>query len=158
MLDIRPLTNKDRSWVRQKTCQEWGTETVVAHGEIFHPDRLPGFCASRGKETLGLITYQVCAAGCEIVTLNSWQEGLGIGTALIEAVEQAARGQGCRRLWLVTTNDNTTALRFYQKRGFVLCALRVAVIQASRQLKPQIPLLGVDGIPIRDELELEMWL
>ena len=158
MPDVRPLTSKDRSWVRQRICQEWGAEFVVAHGEIFHPDRLPGFCARRGEEILGLITYQVRDEGCEIVTLNSWQKGLGVGSALIEAVKQAARGLGCKRLWLVTTNDNTSGLRFYQKCGFILCALRPNAVAASRLLKPEIPPTGEAGIPIRDEIELEMWL
>lgn len=156
MPDIHPLTPKDRTWVRRRTRQAWGADFVVAHGVVFHPDRLPGFYASQGEKILGLITCQVDGEGCEIVTLNSWQEGLGVGSALIEAVKQAARALGCRRLWLVTTNDNTSALRFYQKRGFALCALRVDAIQASRELKPHIPLLGEDGIPIRDELELEL--
>jgi ribosomal protein S18 acetylase RimI-like enzyme len=61
-------------------------------------------------------------------------------------------------LFLVTTNDNTPALRFYQKRGFVLSALRPNAIAENRKVKPEIPLTGQDGIPIRDELELEMHL
>lgn len=28
-------------------------------------------------------------------------------------------------------------------------------VAAARQIKPEIPLVGYDGIPIRDELELE---
>jgi ribosomal protein S18 acetylase RimI-like enzyme len=59
-------------------------------------------------------------------------------------------------LWLVTTNDNLDALRFYQRRGFVLVALRPDVMKDSRRLKPEIPLIGAFGIPLRDELELEM--
>ncbi len=62
---------------------------------------------------------------------------------------------GCRRLHVVTTNDNVDALRFYQKRGFVLCELRRDAITAGRRLKPTIPWLGTYGIPLRDELELE---
>ena len=73
-------------------------------------------------------------------------------------VRAAAVAAGCRRLWLITTNDNLPALRFYQRRGFVLAALHRDAIAASRRLKPQIPLLGLDNIPIRDELELEMAL
>jgi hypothetical protein len=89
---------------------------------------------------------------------NSLVERRGIGAALIEAVKGAAVGAGCERLWLITTNDNTHALRFYQKRGFALVALRANAVAASRQLKPEIPHLGNDGIPIRDEIELEVAL
>ncbi len=77
---------------------------------------------------------------------------------LIEAVKQAAVSAGCRRLWLITTNDNLHALRFYQKRGFRLVAVYPNALEESRRLKPEIPLVGLDGIPLRDELELELAL
>jgi RimJ/RimL family protein N-acetyltransferase len=78
--------------------------------------------------------------------------------ALIEAVKNTARAAKCKRLWLITTNDNLNALRFYQKRGFVLVAVHRNALEISRQLKPEIPLFGADGIPLRDEIELEMIL
>jgi ribosomal protein S18 acetylase RimI-like enzyme len=62
---------------------------------------------------------------------------------------------GCRRVWLITTNDNLEALGFYQKRGFVLAALHRNAMAETRRFKPNIPLIGMGGIPLRDELELE---
>ena len=91
------------------------------------------------------------------MTLDSLFPGRGIGGALIEAVQTAVSRAGCRRLSVVTTNDNLHALRFYQRRGFVLSALRPNAIEATRKRKP-VPLLGDDEIPIRDEIELEMML
>jgi ribosomal protein S18 acetylase RimI-like enzyme len=79
-----------------------------------------------------------------------------VGTALINAVIEAARRQGCTRVWLITTNDNLHALRFYQKRDFVLVAVHANAVARARQIKPEIPLIGRDGIPIRDEIELEL--
>jgi RimJ/RimL family protein N-acetyltransferase len=105
-----------------------------------------------------VLTYHIDGDACEIVTIDSLVPNAGIGTALIEAVRRAAQRAGCRRLWLITTNDNTVALRFYQKRGFVLAALYPNAVARSRQVKPEIPLTGNDGIPIRDEIELEMTL
>lgn len=75
----------------------------------------------------------------------------------MEQVLAAARGADCRRVWLVTTNDNLHALRFYQKRGFDLVALHRNAVDRSRRLKP-IPRCGLDGIPIRHELELDILL
>lgn len=64
-------------------------------------------------------------------------------------------GRPCPQvLWLVTTNDNVDAIRFYQRRGFRLSALRPgAVEEARRDLKAEIPEVGGYGIPMRDELE-----
>ncbi len=153
---VHALTEADRAWVRKFTLEHWGAEIVVAHGALYRPAELPGFAAVRNEQIAGLVTYHIAGAACEIVTLDSLQEGLGIGTMLIEAVQEAAICAGCRRLWLITTNDNTHALRFYQQRGFRLVALRPGAIDAARSIKPEIPRLGNDGIPIRDELELEI--
>ena len=158
MLNIRPTTAADRDWARQKMVENWGAEIVVAHGAVFKPADLPGFVAEAERELIGLLTYHIEGPVCEIVTLDSWREGLGVGTALIEAAKQTAARAGCWRLWLVTTNDNTHALHFYQRRGFTLAAVRINTIQQSRKLKPEIPLTGEDGIPIRDEIELEIFL
>jgi DNA-3-methyladenine glycosylase I len=153
---IRPLTPSDRDWVSRVMVTEWGAEVVVVHRETFHPADLPGFAAFVGKEPVGLLTYNISGKECEIVTLNSWYEELGVGTELIEAARHVAGRAGCRRLFLVTTNNNLYALRFYQKRGFVLSTVRINAIAESRKLKPHIPLLDDDGLPIRDEIELEI--
>lgn len=155
---IRPLVPSDRPWVARRVADEWGDETVVVHGVIYRPAELPGFAAEAGSEIMGLLTYHIEGQACEIVTLNAWRAGLGIGAALIEAARQAAAQEKCRRLWLATSNDNLPALRFYQKRGFALSALRRKAIAESRKIKPAIPLAGKDGIPIRDEIELELLL
>ncbi len=155
---LRPLRPEDAARVARHIVAEWGAETVVAHGVLYRPADLPGFVVEADGEIVGLLTYCIAGDACEIVTLDSRRPNCGIGTALIAAAKEAAQRAGCRRLWLITTNDNTYALRFYQKRGFVLAALHRNAVTASRALKPEIPLTGNDGIPIRDEIELEMAL
>ncbi len=155
---VRPLIPVDRDWVARHVAEQWGAELVVAHGAIYYPAELPGFAADaeRTGEAAGLVTYRVDGDACEIITLDSLRPGIGIGTALIEAVKGAARQAGCRRLWLITTNDNTGALRFYQKRGFVLVAVHRDAMAAARAMKPEIPFIGNDGtLCVRDEIELE---
>jgi N-acetylglutamate synthase-like GNAT family acetyltransferase len=157
---IRKASEQDAGWVRDRMLEWWGGTTVVTRGRVHEPERLPGFVAEEGEVRIGLVTYCVAEgrADCEIVTLNSVWPRMGIGTKLVDVVWKTAREIGCKRLWLVTTNDNLEALRFYQKRGFVLAALHRDAIRGSRALKPTIPQLGNDGIPIRDEVELEMRL
>jgi GNAT superfamily N-acetyltransferase len=157
-LKIRPLSPADRDWVKRHIAEHWGAEIVVAHGTIYHPAALPGFVAELDGKMTGLVTFQINGDACEIVTLDSLHPGRGIGTALIEEVKAAAGAAGCRRLWLITTNDNLHALGFYQKRGFRLVAVHPGAVDAARKLKPEIPLIGNDGIPIRDEIELEIVL
>lgn len=157
-LIIQPIDDATRPWVAQTIAEQWGADIVVAHGVVYRPHELPGFVAMQGSECVGLLTYHIEGDACEIVTLDSFHEGRGVGTALIEAAKQAARHAGCRRLWLITTNDNLHALRFYQKRGFMLVAVHRNAVDAARKIKPSIPLVGNDGIPIQDEIELEIIL
>ena len=117
-MNIRSLSPADRDWVARHVAEHWGAEIVVAHGTLYHPAALPGFVAEMDREVAGLVTFHIAGDACEIVTLDSLRPDQGIGTALIEAVKSAAGAAGCRRLWLITTNDNLHALGFYQKRGF----------------------------------------
>jgi len=157
-LEIRALSNDDREWVARFVEERWGAPLVVSRGVAHWPDRYPGFGAFEESQVVGLITYRIDGDECEIITIDSLREGAGTGTALIEAVKKVAREAGCQRLWLITTNDNLPALRFYQKRGFVLAALYPNALEQSRKLKPGISFVGIDGIPLRDEIELEMVL
>ncbi len=155
---IRPLALADRAWLPALIRERWGGEVVVGHGAVYRPAELPGFVVEAAGEVVGLATYQIAGAGCELVTIDSLRPGQGIGMALLDHVHAAARAAGCRRAWLITTNDNLPALGFYQRRGYVLAALHRDAVAAARAIKPAIPLLGIGGIPIRDELELEYWL
>lgn len=155
---IRPLVEGDRPWVQTFIADHWGADYVVAHGRIYYPHELTGYVALTGAAAVGLVTYHLADGDCEIVTLNSLQSGQGTGSALIEAVKTSAVQSGCRRLWLITTNDNLPALAFYQKRGFVLVTVHRGAVARSRQVKPSISMAGYAGIPLRDEIELEILL
>ena len=131
---------------------------MISRGHIHHADQLPGFIAIDSDEPVGLITYCLENNECEIVTLDSLKPGKGIGSQLIESVSDIAVAKNIKRIWLITTNDNTNALRFYQKRGFHLAAIYPGAVEKSRKLKEEIPETGYDDIPIRDEIELEIKL
>jgi ribosomal protein S18 acetylase RimI-like enzyme len=119
---------------------------------------LPGFVAEVAGERVGLLTYAVRGDECEVVTIRSLHEGEGIGRALLDAARAAAIAAGCRRLWLITTNNNTRALRVYQRWGMDIAALHRNAVAEARRLKPSIPARDAEGIPIAHELELELRL
>ena len=128
-------------------------------GRLLDPLEHPALLAEdEDGQLLGMLTYvpQQGWEQCEVLTLHASQQWHGAGTALIEAVEQLAARHGCARLWVITTNDNVDALRFYQRRGFCLVRVHRGAVDRSRaSLKPEIPLVGAYGIPLRDEIELE---
>jgi DNA-3-methyladenine glycosylase I len=156
---VAPIHEEERAEIAQFLRVRWGSSQVVAHGNVYTPHTLPGFVVRDAEgDLVGLVTYHMAGDACEIVTIDSVREGQGIGSALIRAVEGAASSAGCRRLWLITTNDNLKALGFYQKRGFAIVAVHRDAVTRSREIKPEIPLVGEHGIPLRDELELEKGL
>lgn len=151
---VRSVEDSDRPTVEWLTTQLWGAPEVVVHDGVFCPADLPGFIAERSGRIAGLVTFEVRPPVLEIVTINALDLYQGIGTMLIEAVRAEAKRQGCFQVTLTTTNDNIGALRFYQRRGFRLAALRPGAVDRSRQRKPEIPRTGDFGIPLRDEIDL----
>ena len=131
---------------------------MVIHGEIYRPDQLDGFVVEEHGDWTGLITFVCKEHEMEVTSLDSLREGQGLGTKLIDLVVAEARSRKCRRLVLITTNDNLHAIGFYQKRGFQMAAIHRGAVDESRKIKPGIPKIGNHGIPLRDEIELEMVL
>ncbi|MEM7825438.1 MAG: GNAT family N-acetyltransferase [Candidatus Aenigmatarchaeota archaeon] len=156
---IRSTNEKDEEWIKKFISKEWSSEKVISLGKIYYPHKLPGFVATSKKKILGLITYSIKKGICEIVTLNSVQKRRGIGTALLKKVKEVALTQGCKKLVCATSNDNIDALRFYQRKGFQIIEVKPNMISLyHRKMKKEIPLIGNYGIPIRDEIKLEMKL
>ena len=157
-MDIRWIDPASRERINALIVRQWYTMQMVVHGESIDLGSADGYYACEGDEIVGLITYRTAGNEMEILSLDSFQEGRGIGTGLLETVVAEARETGIRRIMLVTTNDNLVALRFYQKRGFDMCRFCRNALDQARKIKPEIPLTGMDGIPLKHEIELEMVL
>jgi GNAT superfamily N-acetyltransferase len=129
-----------------------GGRLQARRGELIDVLDRPGLVAEVDGALIGILTFDPQPDECELVALIAANRGSGIGSALVAALTERVPD---RPIWVVTTNDNLDALRFYQRRGFRLRALRAgAVDEARRTIKPQIAEVGDHGIPLRDELEL----
>jgi ribosomal protein S18 acetylase RimI-like enzyme len=138
--------------------KRWGTSEIVHCKKGHFANLLYGFIVWEERDPIGLVTYDMGYRECEIVTLDSLKPGRGVGSVLVKTTIKKALSEQCRRVWLITTNDNLYALGFYQKIGFELVAIYRGAVENSRKVKPCIPEVGNNGIPIRDEIELEMIL
>jgi ribosomal protein S18 acetylase RimI-like enzyme len=155
-MNVRRLDADDRAWLRETLRDGWGGDAMAAHGELFFPAEHDGFVAA---DRAGVVTYRIADDACEITLIESYEAGHGVGTALLAAVVAEARAAGCSRVWLVTTNDNAHAQRWYAARGFGVTEVRRGAVDESRRtLKPTIPEVGHDGVPIADEIELSLGL
>jgi ribosomal protein S18 acetylase RimI-like enzyme len=154
-MNIRRLTSEDLPRLRQFWTEHWGGEIMITRGNIYRPEQLEGFVIDDGAEWIGLLTFIIKDSELEVTSLDSLREGQGVGSILLNQVIQEARARDCSRIFLITTNDNLSALGFYQKRGFELVTLYRGAIDESRKIKPSISLIGMNNIPLRDEIELE---
>jgi N-acetylglutamate synthase-like GNAT family acetyltransferase len=137
--------------------EERGSAVVARLGELVDARLPPALIAEDGDRLIGVLTWIAHESSFEVLTLHVDEQGQGTGTVLLEGAVRLAASLQLRRMWLVTTNDNTDALRFYQRRGFRLARLHRGAVDRSRAtLKPSIPEIGDHGIPLHDELELEL--
>ncbi|MEE3806704.1 MULTISPECIES: GNAT family N-acetyltransferase [Lysinibacillus] len=158
-MTIMAIHQVPKQEVNQFFQEHWGSTEMVISSGIYNCSELDGFVfVNEQQAMIGLITYIIRERDCEIISLDSTVEGKGIGTALVKAVEQTAVEQNCAIISLITTNDNLHALKFYQKRGYCLIEILRNAVEKARVYKPSIPLLGDDGIPIRDEIRLQKQL
>lgn len=150
-VDIRGLANEDRGAVDAVLAAVLGSPMQARLGEVHDVGALPGVGAWDGDALVGVATHR----GDELAALAvlAPERGRGVGGALIEALVGAMREQGASRVWLVTTNDNLDAIRVYQRHGFRLTELHPGGVDRSRRdLKPEIPVMGQNGIEMHDEL------
>jgi ribosomal protein S18 acetylase RimI-like enzyme len=150
---IRAFTDADRPWAERLLGDGFGGRLQVRLGSTIDPLACPGLVAERDGEPVGIVSFDADGTDVEVVYIEVVDRHQGVGTMLMDAVH--ARTQA-HRLWLVTTNDNLDALRFYQRRGFRITQIRPGAVDEARQtLKPSISEVGSFGIPIRDEIVLE---
>lgn len=154
-LRVRPATAADRDAIVDMLTSSWGGSTMVVHATVYDAASLPALLAVQNGRIVGLLTYTVSDEGLEIVSLDAVVRRSGVGSSLMTAATEAAKQAGAERIWLVTTNDNLDALRFYQRRGLRIVDIAPGAVDEARAVKPSIPLRGDYGIPLHDELTLE---
>lgn len=154
-LSIKEINEENRGKVVSFFEEHWGSSEMVISSGIYQCEKLDGFIFEENNQIIGLVTYVIKTNEIEIISLDSLQEGLGIGSTLIQKVENTAKQKQIQIVSLVTTNDNLNALKFYQKRGYRIISIITDAVNEARKIKPSIPLTGNDGIPLEDELKLK---
>jgi ribosomal protein S18 acetylase RimI-like enzyme len=157
-ITIRTIKSPDTAWIRELFIQNWAGDFMVIRGKAYQLEELSGYIAELNNKKVGLITFKVTGRELEITSLNSLLEKKGVGTALVNKVVNLAKTRRLKNIRLITTNDNLNALGFWQKRGFRLFRAYPDSLEIARKLKPALPFVGENDIPLRDEIELEMKL
>lgn len=154
-LIIRPVQGKDSQLIAEMMEKNWGGEPLVIRGLKYYPSKLPGLMVLDDRRIVGFLFYEIQNRACEIIVFEIFDKFHGIGTQVLNQLIEIAKNKDCKKIHLMTTNDNLDALRFYQKRGFHICGIHIDSVKNSRKIKPAIGEFGDFGIPLRDEIDLE---
>jgi ribosomal protein S18 acetylase RimI-like enzyme len=155
-MHLRRVTDDDRPWIAHTVGGEFASPRVASRGKLYDDvSLLDGFVVELDGRSIGVALWSVEDGDAELVVIVSTYRGVGAGVALLDAVVAHARESQWNRLWLITTNDNTDALRIYQRAGWQWVGWHRDAVELSRRLKPEIPATGAHGIPITHEIEFE---
>ena len=152
---IVDINKSYKETVIQLLSDNWGSDFMVTKGQIHHYKDLDGYVAIENGKIVGVLTFRIFDDEVEIISLDSFKKNTGVGTALLQKVTEFVKQNSIKRLWLITTNDNLNALRFYQKRNWSITALHKDAVTKARKIKPTISITGYYDIPLRHEIELE---
>lgn len=154
-----PIQDSDRDAIRQFITEHWHAPHICIRDKLYYPHQAEAFIERRDGKIAALVTYEQQGDAILMITQNSIEPGAGIGASLVLKVIEEARKRKVRRIWLTTTNDNLKSMGFYQRMGFRLVAVHRDAVSGGRQsLKPELPEFGVNGLPILDEIEMELIL
>ena len=135
---VRPAGAGDRAFVLETAPRlaafgppEWRTPDEVIEGEARDGGALPvpesGTLGPAGLtylETLRDYFTREAHAHVGILAVSEHAEGRGVGSALLAAAEDWARGRGARKLTLNVFEGNRRARALYERRGFLPESLR----------------------------------
>jgi len=158
ILKTRSYAPSDAQWLEELMSKDWGGLPLVIRGKKYYPPQLDGIIAENGEGVAGFLFFDVRENDCEIIVFEVFDKFKGTGTILLDKLKGIAKERRCSRIYLMTTNDNLDALRFYQKRGFHICGVHIDSVKISRKIKPAIGMVGDYDIPVRDEIDLEFIL
>lgn len=151
---VRRVLDEERPAVARLLAERWGSTQIVSRGRVHDVQAAEVLVAEREGEIVGSASFVIGGDEAELLTLDALHEGLGIGSALLEAVAESSAAARALRLVLSTTNDNLRALGLYQRHGFRMVELLPGAVDRAREHKSSIPLVGDSGIAIHDELVL----
>jgi N-acetylglutamate synthase-like GNAT family acetyltransferase len=155
-VQVRRVTPDDREWMAETIKGAFASTRLVSRGRVHeNAEQLDGFIVENDGRPIGCALWREIEGDAELVVIVTTYRGVGAGTALLDAVVEYARAHHWKRLWLITTNDNTDAIRMYQRDGWNWVAFHRDAVVESRRLKPELPEVGNHGIPIQHEIELE---
>lgn len=150
---VKATVQELREEIRLMVKRFWGEEEQLAFDKKFYVAELPAYAACVKKIVIGFVSFTELEDALLIAALGVLPryQNAGVGKKLVEKVEAEAKGFGKGRLLVSTSNDDLPALAFYQSLGFQIFEVKPNVIAE----KHGAVLIGIGGLPTRDEIRLQ---
>ena len=146
----------DQDYICRHLGELWGWPVITPVTTYLEDADLHGLVwRDEWGDVQGLVVWHIDGETAEIVSVDAYQQGRHIGGRLLDGAETELRKRGVRTVTIGTTNDNLRAVSFYVRRGYRLVKVELDGMNRVRAVKPEVPALGQDGIPLRDMLLLE---
>lgn len=142
------------SWLLPQLVEDGGSTEMITGGRRYQFADLDYLIAEVENDPRGYLGYLREGNSVTIVALRALSPGQGAGRMLLDKLAAICRDAGYSSIRVTTTNDNLDALAFYQRNGFRIAAVRPGAVDQARKLKPSIPMVADNRIPIRDEIDL----
>jgi ribosomal protein S18 acetylase RimI-like enzyme len=150
------MAGEEKSSIRKLVRRFWGEQEQLTFDRKFVVAELPAYVAKLDNRIIGFVSIAETGEAVIVAALGVLPryQGFGVGLRLIEKVESEAKRLQKRKVLVSTSNDDLPALAFYQSLGFRVFEVKPNVIAE----KHGTVLQGMGGLPIRDELRLQIAL
>ena len=129
-MELKIATEQDKIEILE-IIKRWGSEILVSKGNVYNAEDLDGILAYEDDVLKGIALFYI-KNDCEILLLETFEPGKGIGTLILEMIKKEAIEKGCKKIRLLTTNSNVESIKYFQKRGFKISNVYVNSVD-SRQ-------------------------
>jgi hypothetical protein len=131
---------------------------LVMRGIVYEPPSLRAVVAERDGAVAGFAPYCITGNIAFVAAMNNTFGDEEITRALLASVEALCRRAGRSFLRAITSNDSIELLGTMQQLGYRIVAIWPDAMRLVRELKPRLPAVAANGVPIVDEIELEIAL
>jgi ribosomal protein S18 acetylase RimI-like enzyme len=149
---IRSFTSSEKELVntlaREAGNEPDEIETILTFSKIM--------IAVVDGNSAGMTAYHISGSTLIIddIAVKEEYRRMGIASALLDYVKDVGEQEKCHKIEITSTNDNIPALACYQRFGFNIKEVRLGscILHHGGEEK------GWSGIPVRDEIVLELHL
>jgi ribosomal protein S18 acetylase RimI-like enzyme len=153
---VRAASATDYTRLQELAQHFWGETDVECFDRHYDVLKLPAFVGLSDGEVAGLLSYAIEEDRMVVVMLAVAPlcQGRDLGSRLLASAVREAEQGALSRVVVATSNDDLPALALYQRAGFAITEVITGRLVEHHGRVEE----GFSGIPVRDEIRLDLLL